>query len=154
MIRFQMKLFILMILFSVSFIYAQTDRTRWSKADFSYAVPDRFEHRDYSLEDLSAGNLVLKTAADAYWYLISDADGDNCAFSPTCSNFFLQSVKATNLAQGTLMFFDRFTRDMNIFKLGHYPRVPDGHFYDPPSLYSLNPKKIVYIPSSYVVNGE
>ncbi|MEJ2494933.1 MAG: hypothetical protein P8Y79_11475 [Ignavibacteriaceae bacterium] len=50
------------------------------------------------------------------------------------------------------MFFDRFTRDYNfIERYNHYPRVEDGHYYDPISLYTLNVKKINYIPPSTVV---
>ncbi len=96
---------------------------------------------------------MLKSLADVYWIFISDVDGDNCSFSPTCSNFFIQSVQQTNLFQGTIMFFDRFTRDMDIFKkYNQYPRVTDGHFYDPPSLYTLDETKINYIPPFEVIN--
>jgi putative component of membrane protein insertase Oxa1/YidC/SpoIIIJ protein YidD len=146
-------IFIIFLFFTVK-IFSQTDWARWGKANFSYAVKDNFSKRDYSFDFSSPGAFALKSLANAYWFFISDVDGDNCTFSPTCSNFFLQSVKETNIVQGTLMFFDRFTRDMNILKNsgGHYPRVQDGHFYDPPSLYTLNKNKIKYIPPSVVVN--
>ena len=136
---------------------AETDGrwVKWGKADYSYQMPDKFEHRDYSLKEKNTGRFLLKTFADTYWLLISDVDGDNCSFSPTCSNFFLQSVEATNLFQGSLMFFDRFTRDMDIFgKMGHYPYALDGYLYDPPSNYKLDKDSIKYIPPSVVVKNE
>ena len=150
-----MKIALITLLLASAVASAQTDWVKWGKADYSYQQKDFSSQRDYSIDSQNLGREALKTFADAYWILISDVDGDNCSFSPTCSNFFVQSVENTNLVQGTLMFFDRFTRDMDIFgKLGQYPRVPDGHFYDPISLYTLNPGKINYVPPPVVVNNE
>lgn len=147
---------ILAFILSFSFnTFAQTDWVKWGKADYTYTVKDPVEQRDYSFDLSNPGRFVLKSFANAYWFFISDVDGDNCSFSPTCSNFFIQSVERTNIVQGSFMFFDRFTRDMDIFgKLDHYPRVPDGHFYDPPSLYILDSDSIKYIPPSVVVKRE
>ena len=131
-----------------------TDWQKWGKANFSYQLrgPSAAEQRNYSLREENLGGTILKSFADAYWFFISDVDGDNCSFNPTCSNFFIQAVKRTNILQGTLMFADRFTRDLNLFKLNHYPRVEDGHFYDPVSLYTLNQNNIKIIPpESFVI---
>ena len=148
-------LFRLILFFSLLFCvntFAQTDWVKWGKANYSYQVNDPSESRNYSFDLSNCGRFVLKTLLNGYWFFISEVDGDNCSFSPTCSGFFVQSVEKTNIVQGSLMFFDRFTRDMDIFgKLNHYPRVPDGHFYDPPSLYSLRSDSIKYIPPSTVV---
>jgi len=134
---------------------SQTDWVKWGKADYSYQVKGLAAQRDYSFDLSSPGRFVLKSVANVYWFFISDVDGDNCSFNPTCSAFFIQSVEKTNIVQGTLMFFDRFTRDMDIFgKLNHYPRVPDGHLFDPPNLYILDSDSINYIPPSVVVKNE
>ena len=136
-------------------INAQTDWVKWGKADYSYRIKIPSEQRDYTIDLSNPGRFILKSFVNGYWFFISDVDGDNCSFNPTCSNFFIQSVEKTNIVQGSLMFFDRFTRDMDIFgKLNHYPRVPDGHFYDPPSFYILNSDSIKYIPPSVVVKNE
>jgi hypothetical protein len=133
--------------------FPQSDWEKWGKADYSYANMKKNSQRNYNINGNNAGQVVLKTIAAGYWILISDVDGDNCPFSPTCSSFFLQSVKETNIIQGTLMFADRFTRDMDIFgRLNHYPLAINKHFYDPPSLYTLNKDKIKYIPAGVVVN--
>ncbi len=148
-----MKYIILLIIIFSAFSFAQTDWERWGKADISYKIPDNITRNGVTLSGGNAGQKALHVFADAYWYLISDVDGDNCSFNPTCSHFFLLAVHSTNIFQGTLMFFDRFTRDMNIFKqYEYYPRVMDGHFYDPVSLYALKKKQINYIPPSVVVN--
>ncbi len=133
--------------------YAQTDWQKWGKKNISYQIQDNLLKRDFNFDSGNPVNLTLKSLADAYWFLISDVDGDNCAFRPTCSSFFLESVKETNIVQGTLMFFDRFTRDMDIFtRSGFYPGTPDNHLYDPPENYRLQPGLIKYIPPSVVVS--
>jgi putative component of membrane protein insertase Oxa1/YidC/SpoIIIJ protein YidD len=141
------------ILFSVLSIYAQTDWVKWGKTDYSYEIKNENHQRQYSITGNNVGEAALKTLAIGYWFFISDVDGDNCPFSPTCSSFFLQSVKETNIIQGTLMFADRFTRDMDfIDRFSHYPISKNMHFYDPPSLYSLNSSKIKYIPAGEFVD--
>jgi putative component of membrane protein insertase Oxa1/YidC/SpoIIIJ protein YidD len=89
---------------------------------------------------------------NTYWIFISDLDGDNCPFHPSCSSFFLESIEETNLIQGTLMFFDRFTRDSNpVNREEHYPVYKNYRFYDPPKLYTLSKEKIQIIPPHTVV---
>jgi len=147
------------IIFFISFFmypllsFPQTDWIKWEKADFDYRKPNNYRHRDYSLDnDSSVSRYVVKATANIYWYFISDLDGDNCPFRPSCSAFFVESSKQTNIFQGTLMFFDRFTRDINIYKRHeHYPRVTDGYYYDPVSLYTLDENKIYYIPPSAII---
>jgi putative component of membrane protein insertase Oxa1/YidC/SpoIIIJ protein YidD len=156
-----MKFILFFSLLFTANIFAQvkTDLTisqKWGKVNYSYKIQDPpvSEKRDYSLEGENTSGIILKSFADIYWFFISDVDGDNCSFSPTCSSFFIKSAKKTNILQGTLMFADRFTRDLNLFKINHYPRVKDGHFYDPVYLYTLNKKNIIIIPTESVVNGE
>jgi putative component of membrane protein insertase Oxa1/YidC/SpoIIIJ protein YidD len=150
------------LLFTVS-VFPQTDRLqqvgdeadwiKWGKADYRYEKPNKFRHREYSFETESVSVFIAKSTANAYGYFISDLDGDNCPYRPSCSAFFVQASKETNIVQGTLMFFDRFTRDFNIYKRHeHYPRVTDGHYYDPVSLYTLDDEQIDYIPPSVIVN--
>ena len=130
-----------------------TDWQKWGKSNYSYKIPDPEApgKRDYSLSGENTGRTILKSFADVYWFFISDVDGDNCSFNPTCSSFFVLAVKRTNILQGTLMFADRFTRDLNLFKLNHYPHVQDGHFYDPVTLYTLDKEDIkINLPESIV----
>jgi Putative membrane protein insertion efficiency factor len=134
-------------------LLSQTDWERWGEADFSYEMHKDKAQRNYNISGDNAGEIILKNAAIGYWLFISDVDGDNCPFSPTCSSFFLQSVKETNIVQGTLMFADRFTRDMDIFgRMSHYPIARNRHFYDPTTLYTLDKGKIKYIPAGMAVN--
>lgn len=127
--------------------FSQTDWVRWGKADISYEIQYDFEERDYNLTINSSSDIVLKPLVNSYWFFISDVDGANCPFSPSCSSFFLESAEDTNPAQALLMFFDRFTRDTNFAnRHEHYPTANDGRFYDPISLYKLDAEKINYIP--------
>ena len=153
--------FISVLLFTVS-VFAQPDRAgktgdnaawvKWGKADYRYEKPNNFRHRVYSFDTESVSDFIARSTANVYGYFISDLDGDNCPYRPTCSAFFVQASKETNIFQGTLMFSDRFTRDFNFYKrYEHYPRVKDGHYYDPVSLYTLDEELIEYIPSSVTV---
>jgi putative component of membrane protein insertase Oxa1/YidC/SpoIIIJ protein YidD len=161
-------MFVLSKIFSVSFLLftisafsqsnntgqseSSTDRLKWGKAEIRYEEPNEFRHRNYSFVSESVSGFIAKATANTYWYFISDLDGDNCPYRPSCSAFFVEASKETNIIQGTLMFFDRFTRDFNVYKrYKHYPRVKDGHYYDPVSLYTLNEEKIDYIPPSVTV---
>ncbi|MDR3608995.1 MAG: membrane protein insertion efficiency factor YidD [Ignavibacteriaceae bacterium] len=146
------KLFVLICL-GMQVLFAQTDWEKWGKADIPYTINSGTVSRNYSIGSDNPGQIILKSLVIGYWVIISDVDGDNCPFSPTCSSFFLQSVKETNIVQGTLMFADRFTRDMNTFgRLSHYPISRNRHLYDPPTLYTLDKDKIKYIPAGVIVN--
>lgn len=152
-IRNKIKVSILFSLLIAVSSVAQTDWQRWEKSEPDYLKKSFYSQRDYSYSENSLSYIFTKTLINAYWLLISDVDGDNCPFFPSCSSFFVQSVQQTNLIQGTLMFFDRFTRDSNPFnRESHYPVYKNFRFYDPPELYSLDIKKIKYIPAGKVVN--
>ena len=146
------------IFFSLLFItsaFCQIENLKWRKADSSYEQPIKQSPRDYSFEADNAGEFLTKSLTNAYWFFISDVDGDNCPFRPSCSAFLFQSTKETNIFQASLMFFDRFTRDMNIAKAhDHYPKMSSGYYYDPPQNYTLNQGRIKYLPSSIIVDDE
>ena len=130
------------MVFSV-FISAQTDPYKWRKADISYQIKPVNIERNYDIEIGSVTDMFVSALTHTYWIFISDVDGDNCPFSPSCSLFFIQSVKETNIVQGTLMFADRLTRDTNfINRVYRYPMAGNGKLYDIPSNYKLDGSEI------------
>lgn len=135
-------------------LFAQTDWEKWGKKETDYTIEDNYRKRDYNFKSDNAGEFILKSIANGYWFFISDVDGDNCPFRPSCSAFFVDAVKETNIFQGPLMFFDRFTRDTNIFKKGNYPRVKSGRYFDSANSYTLSKDKINYIPPNEIVTSE
>ena len=148
------NIFLVLFLLSSS-AFCQIENLKWQKADTSYEKPTKQTQREYSFEADNVGELIAKSLTNAYWFFISDVDGDNCPFHPSCSSFLLQSVKETNIFQASLMFFDRFTRDMNISKGdNHYPRISTGYYYDPPKNYTLNQVKIKYLLPAFIVDNE
>ncbi len=150
-----MKYILTVLLFVPALLSAQTEAQRWGKADISYQVKSPYTERNYGIEKASVTDMFVSSFAHAYWILISDVDGDNCPFSPSCSSFFVQSVKETNIFQGTLMFADRLTRDTNFFyRQYHYPYASNGRLYDVPSSYKLDAAEIIYHPPSVLVRGE
>jgi putative component of membrane protein insertase Oxa1/YidC/SpoIIIJ protein YidD len=149
------KIICLFFLFLTFSVYSQTDWVRWEKSDPSYQQEDDYEQRDYNLSIESVSDIFVKPIVNAYWFFISDVDGANCPFHPSCSSFLVQSIQETNPVQGTIMFFDRFTRDTNIFgRLEHYPRYGKRHYYDPITLYILDKQQIKIISVNTFVDDE
>jgi len=131
-----LKIIWLICVFSFS-LFAQTDWQRWQKTEIKYAEKIENSGRSYSLRADDPFEFLLKASAITYWFFISDVDGDNCPFDPSCSSFFLESVKASNIVEGTLMFSDRFTRDFNVFNRSNYHVTRKGRLADPPEKYLL-----------------
>jgi putative component of membrane protein insertase Oxa1/YidC/SpoIIIJ protein YidD len=145
------KIFLSVMLISV-LSFSQTDWERWEAKEVSYRIPAP-EKTKYRFDDSSIGDFILSSSRNGYKFLISDLDGDNCPFQPTCSVFFIEAVKQTNIFHGALMFADRFTRDLNLIKVkNQYTLTKDFHFFDPVNNYTLNPAKIKIIPASEVVD--
>jgi len=130
----KLKFCVCFFIYFTSFCFSQTDYIKWGKQDLDYSfnLPYSKETRDYSYQDKSIVGICLKTTAILYWTAVSDVDGDNCPFHPSCSSYLLEAVSETNIFTGTLMFFDRFTRDANpINKYKYYNRHITGKLYDP-----------------------
>lgn len=137
-----MKSFLIIIFIWTVSLQAQSDWVRWESKQVSYELPTHPRH-DYDVDKSGFGMTILSVVRNTYYFFISDLDGDNCAFSPSCSAFFLDAVKETNIVKGTLMFADRFTRDINFFKgVNHYPLLPSKKYSDPAANYSLHSEKI------------
>ena len=150
-----MKYFLIILIFSSVLLCAQTETQRWGKADISYQIKSPYTERSYGIEKGSVTDMFVSSFTHAYWIFISDVDGDNCPFNPSCSSFFVESVKETNIFQGTLMFADRLTRDTNFFnRQYHYPFAANGRLYDVPSNYKLRTAEIKYYPPFASVHDE
>jgi len=143
MARVQNIIFVLTFFF-VYQIEAQSECVKWEESKPSYELSASRLH-NYNVDKSSFGMTILSVARNAYYFFISDLDGDNCAFDPSCSAFYLQSIKETSIFKGTLMFADRFTRDINFFKgMNHYQLLPSGKFLDPANNYTLISQKISF----------
>lgn len=143
------KIFLILLLAFSQHIYPQTENVRWEKAAVSYARTGSGHDAKSSVKSETG---LLDIAAFTYRFFISDLDGDNCPFTPTCSAFFIHSAKTAGLFKGALMFADRFTRDINIVKIDHYPVTRQFRLYDPAENYMLQPQKIRFIPPAEFIN--
>ncbi len=113
-------------------IFAQNDWKKWDAKNISYTLPSLGSESKVK----TASNDFVSISQKAYKNLFSNLDGDNCAFYPSCSSFFVKAVHKTNFVKGTLLFVDRFTRDLNYVKIfNNYPLYKNGHFYDPVEKY-------------------
>lgn len=145
-------LFVTLLIYSSS-AFSQTEIIKWEKADISYCIDKSTSDRDYSYNAKNPLDIFLKSVTNAYWFFISDLDGDNCPFHPSCSSFLLDAVKETNILQGSLMFFDRFTRDASfIGRYDRYPKHKSGKLYDPAYLYDLGSDH--FIPAYKLIDKE
>ncbi len=141
-----MRKFLALLVLFASMVYAQSDYFRWHGKEISYEMK-KLGEKSYAVDNTNFGMKAISAMKNVYYFFISDLDGDNCPFYPSCSHFFVASVKETDLFQGTLMFADRFTRDLNFFKgEHHYPFYSNGKLYDPAVNYCLKFSKINYIP--------
>ena len=134
--------------------FCQLESLKWTKKHIPYAKPNSFEGHNYSFQADDAGEFIKKSFVNAYWFFISDVDGDNCPFRPTCSTFFVDATEETNIFQGTFMFSDRLVRDFNPFKKNNYPIDKYGQFYDPAFNYTLSTQKIKYLPPTFTIDDE
>lgn len=139
-------IYILFLLATLSF--AQTDWQKWEAKDVSYLLPS-INEKKVNVEQTSITGFVLNSLKNIYSYTISDYDGNNCPFTPSCAEFFVESAEATNIVTGFLMFADRFTRDMNFLKdANHYSLHKNGKYFDPPRNYTLNLQQIKFEPDN------
>lgn len=132
---FFFNFFIILTLTSKS-IYSQVEYEKWNKKEISYLKNDLFEKRKISFSNQNIVNVFTKSIINIYWIFISDVDGDNCSFQPSCSSFFVEALSKTNFFEATLLFADRFTRDSNIFdKNKKYTLTKFNKLYDPINIY-------------------
>ena len=128
-------IFLLLILGALPLIlHAQNEYERWEKSDLFLSGDAKTVQIDTSARSGISG---IKLLQKFYKFFISDHDGDNCPFYPSCSSFAVESVEKYGLIVGSLMFADRFMRDANIFNREEYTLRKNGRLYDPPEFYFL-----------------
>lgn len=143
MIKNKILFHFIWVLFCVINLSAQTDWVRWEGVN-NYLLEDSDydnnwnEHFD-GFNDKRISN-IPDFLVKFYKITISDFDGNNCRFHPSCSEFFVESTKINNSLISVLLFFDRLTRDTNIFSSGGY-RTMNNRYYDPPSDYIFYQKE-------------
>ena len=144
-----MRILFFILAITTNILVAQVDWNRWEKAEVDYSLTTKGDDGNSHQRNTSS---ILGTLKRGYSFFISNLDGDNCPFYPTCSTFFVESVSETNILKGTLMFADRFTRDSNLFKSHeHYPTHISGRLYDPIMNYTLEDSTIIYYPRNKLV---
>jgi len=144
------KTVLLILIFNV-ISFSQTDWVKWVGREVQYQIVSKYE-LDTDKSNYGTGSKFLSAVRSVYSFLISDLDGDNCPFYPSCSHFFVESVNEAGMIKGSLMFADRFIRDLNFFKgSSNYPVHISGKFYDSSSNYTLNSEKIIYNPGGLLV---
>ncbi|MCS7052515.1 MAG: membrane protein insertion efficiency factor YidD [Ignavibacterium sp.] len=116
-------------------LISQVDFIRWEKSD-NYLLIESKNSLSESIEtkNINKKQSFIDVLLKVYKYSFSNFDGDNCSFYPSCSEFLAESFKLTNPIVSILLFFDRLSRDTNIFYKGDYVII-NNRYYDPPSDY-------------------
>ncbi len=137
-----MKIFFLIISFSLC-VMAQTETRRWEIAEQNYQITNI----EIESENINGSKGLFSYIREFYAFTISDLDGDNCPFYPSCSAFFVRAAENAGLPKAALIFADRFTRDTNFLKaLKKYPLYKNGKFFDPEYNYTLDDSQIIFLP--------
>ncbi len=107
----------------------------WQPAQLDWGEELPMKKKYYDLEG-NAGEVVFKILVNGYRLFISEPDGENCPFNPSCSRFFIESLQQTNIFEAVLMTSDRLIRDTSFGdKYKHYHVDKFGRLIDPPSRY-------------------
>lgn len=124
------KIFIFIILFALPLLPQawQPNRVDWSE---ELPVKKKYYELSGSVAEVS-----FKILVNGYSLFISEPDGENCPFDPSCSRFFIESLKQTNVFEAVLLASDRLIRDTSFGnKYKHYHTDIFGKLIDPPSRY-------------------
>jgi len=119
--------------------FSEEENSVWTAKKPDYQSELKPEGKNYNLPFNSPSDFLTIPLIYTYWFAISEPDGDKCPFHPSCSSFLMNSIDDTGLLTGTLLFFDRFTRDANIVnRREHYPLVTKGKHFDAHYVYLLD----------------
>jgi len=122
--------FLAIFLFLSIQILAQVDLYKWKTAENEYILkPDILIIDDIESKNIDSNKNIF---ISFYKIFISNIDGDNCPFHPSCSSFFSEAVEQVGIIEGTLLFSDRLTRDTNLFKdIKKYGKYHNHKLADP-----------------------
>lgn len=76
---------------------------------------------EYKLSDAHGG--IVNTLFILYKVFLSSQDHQSCVFTPSCSEYAIQSIKKQGFVKGTIDTFDRLTR-CHGFSAENYPIDP------------------------------
>lgn len=107
----------------------------WQPAAVDYTEEMPVKKKYYEIKG-DVSEVAFKILVNGYRLIISEPDGDNCPFTPSCSRFFIESLQQTNVFEAVLMASDRLIRDTSFGnKYEHYHIDKFGKLIDPPSRY-------------------
>jgi len=116
--------------FSIQLSHAQT-REDIKTVSNLITVPQYREHYATYKGDKKIVQIVSRALFGFYKNYISSQDGSHCSFTPSCSEYALQSIKKKGLFIGLLSAFDRLSR-CNGLNNDKYPiKKGSNLLYDP-----------------------
>lgn len=134
-----LRLFVFLFMFA-GIIHPQQENSVWGikKPDYNLHMHDVKKEYTYSFD--SPADFITIPVIYTYWFAFSEPDGDNCPFYPSCSSFLVDGIQSYGFFRGSLLFWDRFTRDTNFTnRKKKYPVLHDHKYLDLPQLYLGEP---------------
>lgn len=101
---------------------------------------DLFENKDTVRQDFASpvraatNDISTITAVGFLFYkaFISSQDNPSCVFTPSCSEYAIQSIQKSGFIVGWIKTFDRLSRCHGLVNHQHYPfDMEHNRYYDP-----------------------
>ncbi|MBK6681834.1 MAG: membrane protein insertion efficiency factor YidD [Ignavibacteriales bacterium] len=114
---------------------SQSFTQSWEPKPIDYTEEIQAKSKYYKIEG-DIPEAAFKLLVNGYRLFISEPDGENCPFNPSCSRFFVEALGQTNIIEAFLLTSDRLIRDTSFGnKFKHYHIDKYGYLVDPPSRY-------------------
>jgi len=121
-------------------IHPQQENSVWGFKKPDYNLHTHEVKKEYTYSFDSPADFLTIPVIYTYWFAISEPDGDNCPFYPSCSSFLVEGIQSYGFFRGSLLFWDRFTRDTNFTnRKKKYPILHEHKYLDLPQLYLGEP---------------
>jgi putative component of membrane protein insertase Oxa1/YidC/SpoIIIJ protein YidD len=131
----QGKYYILLLLLLTGCVISCSAQTIHGEELGKIFTPHEKKDREYSQplrEATSEISILASLGFIFYKTFISSQDKPSCVFTPSCSEYALQSVEKKGFFLGWLSTFDRLSRCHGFVHHEHYPFDPEKlRFHDP-----------------------
>ncbi len=102
---------ILLFLLSSNFCFSQHAGVNVDFNQLSSAMDPGVHHHRYNYKGVNSGTDFLFTSFFIFYKsFISSQDGNSCTFTPSCSEYMIQSIRKKGLIIGAMAGFDRLLR--------------------------------------------
>ena len=123
---------ILVFLFNSGFCFSQKTTPTIDFNQLSASMDPGIHHHKYGYKGVkSEKDFLFSTLFIFYKSFVSSQDGNSCTFTPSCSEYMIQSIQKKGIIIGTMAGFDRLLRCNGL--------SPEKYNYDPNKQLFIDP---------------